>query len=798
MAPRRDLLRRSSSAEPRGGFLATILFSSPPDLGRRQNDGNRDRDRSGNGNGGGSNNGGRNGNGGGDPENRNGRNFRGGGGDSNDSGRGENGRGGGGNGFGGGGGGRGDGGGGSNGNNRGDGGSGRFGNNRNDGGSDGGSRNRGDGGGGERNNDDSNNNNSNRFRNGGNRNGDGRDRGTTTAQTASSATPTSSPAPSSASAPPTTEASARVPVSSVSSIPEEVNGAISASPAISAPASTTTDPAATTSSSAGSSAPVAGSETAAPAPSTTSTSIWDPAAATPSPPATTGDIAPGPGTSSETTATVSISTAGQSFSSLASGVSSTSIPTLNPAADANSVPASSAGIGIGDGAARDPQWQKSGNEMPMGQREVMSGTTERVLISVGSIGAFVFVSFLAWIILRTARKSKRRKETQMYSDYRSSGSHERPGISQRLAAKLPFLRSRQQQHWLNITDRGYGDQKDRPLTFGPSEVPVAPIKGFYGSEKVDSLQAPLPTLAPPQSQQSPRVQPRVQSPLPQLRLQTEQLSGATAWPPTSPESRKQEQMGGPTWPMDPTQWQQMQFQAAFAAASNAYSPGGLSPGTGTETSMFTHQATGSFSSTNAAQFGASTPSSDVGGTWRSRMGPVNGYYNQSELARQPSDAYDPSRRQVGRASALSSLSSGFGDGDIVVPQQPRQPLAGPAHGDRAVGGNESEAQRYLTEARASWASRRDTVYTESSDDSQPRYRTVTSWVRQQSGRVRRAEQRGIRSVADDASDGDVEGSSERAMPPEPRFNMMMDDGQAPRSPETMSGAGVFAPSRQRE
>ncbi|KAL8349730.1 hypothetical protein RB601_001634 [Gaeumannomyces tritici] len=783
MAPKRDLLRHSSSAEPRGGFLTTVLFSSPPDLGRRQNDGNRDRDRSGNGNGGSSNNGGRNGNGGGDSENRNGRNSRGGGGDSNDSGRGENGRGGGGNG---GGGGRGDGGGGGSGSNRGDGGSGRFGNNRNDGGSDGGSRNR-DGGGGDRNNDNTNNNNNgNRFRNGGNRNGDGRDRDTTTAQTAPSAAPTSSPASGSASAPPTTGSSAQVPISAVSSIPDEVNGAISASSAPSAPTSTTTGPAATISPSAGSSAPVAGSETAAPAPSATLTS--DPTAATPSPPTTTGDVTPGSGTSSGATSTASVSIADQSSSSLASGASSASIPTLNPVADANI-----AGIGIGDGASRDPQWQKSGNEMSMGQREVMSGTTERVLISVGSIGAFISISFLAWIIWRTARKSKRRKQTEMQSDYRPSSSHQRPGISQRLAAKLPFLRSRQQQHWLNITDNGYGDQKDRPLTFGPSEVPVAPIKGFYGSEKVDSLQAPLPTLASPQSQQSPPVQ----SPPPQLRLQTQQLSGATTWSPTSPATRQQEQMGGQTWPVGPNQWQQMQFQAAFAAAGNAYSPGGLSPGTGTGTSMFTHQATGSFSSTNAAQFGATTPSSDVGGTWRSRMGPANGY-NQSSLARQPSNAYDPAKRQVGRASALSSLSSGFGDGDIVVPQLPRQPLAGPAHGGRAVGGNESEAQQYLTEARVSWASRRDTVYTESSDDAQPRYRTVTSWVRQQSGRVRRAEQRGARSVVDGASDGGVEGPSERAMPPEPQFNMMMDDGQAPRSPETMSGAGVLATRRQQE
>lgn len=385
----------------------------------------------------------------------------------------------------------------------------------------------------------------------------------------------------------------------------------------------------------------------------------------------------------------------------------------------------------------------------------------------------------------------------MQSDYRSFSSHERPGFSQRLVARLPFLRNRQeQQHWLNADDKGYGNQKNRPLTFAPSEVPVAPIKGLYGSEKVDSLQAPSPALAPPQSQQPLQTPPLVQSSLPQLQLQTEQLSGGAVWSPMSPPARQQEQAGGPAWPMDSAQSQQMQFQAAFAAAINAYSPGALSlgTGTGTDANIFTHQTTSSFSSTNAAQFGATTPSSDAGGTWRSRMGLANGYHNQSELARQPSATYDPARRHVGRESVLSSLSSGFGDGDIVVPQQARQPLVARAHG----GLTESEAQQYHAGARASWTSRTDTVYTDSSEDSPPRYRTITSWVRQQSGRVRRAERRGVRSLGGGASDGGVEGTGERAMLPEPQLNMMMNDGQAPRSPVIMAGPGGFATSHRQE
>ncbi|KLU83562.1 hypothetical protein MAPG_02617 [Magnaporthiopsis poae ATCC 64411] len=730
MASKRDLLRQSSSAEPRSGFWTTIILSSAPDLRRRQNDGNRDRGRSGNnnnnnnGNGGGSNTGGGNGSGGGDSENRNGRGFRGEGGDPNGSGRG----GGRGTGLDGDRGGRGDGSsGGDRGNNRGGGGSGRGGNNRNDGGGDRGSKNKGDSGGG-RNNDDRNSNNGNRFRNGGNRNGDGRDKDATSAQPASSAASTSSPATSSAPTPPAAEASGQVPVSPVSSIPPEVNGAISSSSTPPAAESTT----------------------------------MGPAAATPSPPATAGGVALGPGISSETATTVSISSRTQG------DTTSSSTPTLN------------AGIGLGDSAVRDSQWQEADNSMAMGQRKVMSGTTERVLIAVGSIGAFIFVSFLAWAIWRTARRFKRRKENQTQSDYQSYSSQERPGFSHRLAARLPFLRNRQEEHWLNADDKGYGDQKNQPLTFGPSEVPVAPIKGFYGSEKVDSLQAPPPILAPLQ------IQPLTQPPLPQLQLQTEQLGGVASWFPMSPAARQQEQAGGPVWPMGSAQSQEMQFQAVFAAASNAYSPGALSPGASINRNIFTHQTTGSFSSTNAAQFGATTPSSDVGGTWRPGMGPANGYHNQSRLARQPSDAYDPARRQVGRESVLSSLSSGFGDGDIVVPQQVRQP----ARDARATGVNESEAQQHHTGARASWTSRTDTVYTESSDDSPPRYRNITSWVRQQSSRARRAEQRGARPVAGGASDGGVEGTGVRAMPPEPRLDMMMDDGQAPRSPVTMAEPAV--------
>ncbi|KAI1340488.1 hypothetical protein F5Y15DRAFT_41109 [Xylariaceae sp. FL0016] len=128
---------------------------------------------------------------------------------------------------------------------------------------------------------------------------------------------------------------------------------------------------------------------------------------------------------------------------------------------------------------------------------------------------------------------------------------------------------------------------------------------------------------------------------------------------------------------------------------------------------------------NGGTLGSSEP------TMRSRM--PDPYYNQSELARQPSDAYDPGQRQVYRASQLSSISSGFGDGDIVVPQ----PLA-VAKPEPAIASNNAAG-------RFSWMSRpderRETVYTTTSEDRPARFRSVTSWVNQQTGRVKRANSR---------------------------------------------------------
>ncbi|KAK8065482.1 hypothetical protein PG997_012229 [Apiospora hydei] len=128
--------------------------------------------------------------------------------------------------------------------------------------------------------------------------------------------------------------------------------------------------------------------------------------------------------------------------------------------------------------------------------------------------------------------------------------------------------------------------------------------------------------------------------------------------------------------------------------------------------------------------------SEYNSTLRSRM--PDAYFNQSELARQPSDAYDPAQRQAYRASDLSSLSSGFGDGDIIVPESALKPPPPPV----------AAATLQVpppAAGRFSWMSRRagdrETVYTATSEDRPAKYRSVNSWVNQQIGRIKRADER---------------------------------------------------------
>lgn len=146
-----------------------------------------------------------------------------------------------------------------------------------------------------------------------------------------------------------------------------------------------------------------------------------------------------------------------------------------------------------------------------------------------------------------------------------------------------------------------------------------------------------------------------------------------------------------------------------------------------------------------------------------------------------------------RISELSSLSSGFGDGDIIIPPQPTRkstaslgrlqgrPYTGGA--ENTGGGNSGNSRNRsstatMATARSISSARRDTVYTEASEDFPPRFRTVSSWVNQQSGRVKRQEQR----VQDTANKTGAP-PPVPPIPPEQDFRLMMPDGEEPRRVE---------------
>ncbi|KAI1322814.1 hypothetical protein F5Y16DRAFT_27320 [Xylariaceae sp. FL0255] len=150
-----------------------------------------------------------------------------------------------------------------------------------------------------------------------------------------------------------------------------------------------------------------------------------------------------------------------------------------------------------------------------------------------------------------------------------------------------------------------------------------------------------------------------------------------------------------------------------------------------------------------------TRTNDSGSTFRSRM--PDPYYNQSELARQPSEARDPAQRQVYRASELSSISSGWGDGDIIIPPTETEPNPPPVKTPKSTlslivgsqfslpklnGGNTSSDNADNGDGESEGSNgrdQRDTVYTVASDDRPARFRSIHSWVAQQKGRAKRAD-----------------------------------------------------------
>lgn len=135
----------------------------------------------------------------------------------------------------------------------------------------------------------------------------------------------------------------------------------------------------------------------------------------------------------------------------------------------------------------------------------------------------------------------------------------------------------------------------------------------------------------------------------------------------------------------------------------------------------------------------------------------------------------PLRRNT-NMSDLSSLSSGFGDGDIII--MPPTAAVAMKSGHPSVVDSHVNLVAVRGSERVSLASQsagsRDTVYTSVSDDSRPHFRPVSAWVRhQQSHRAKVAvpsEENGIPALPDVVM--------------EQGFDLMMPDEQEPRRVES--------------
>ncbi|KAL7803461.1 hypothetical protein V8C44DRAFT_275995 [Trichoderma aethiopicum] len=118
-----------------------------------------------------------------------------------------------------------------------------------------------------------------------------------------------------------------------------------------------------------------------------------------------------------------------------------------------------------------------------------------------------------------------------------------------------------------------------------------------------------------------------------------------------------------------------------------------------------------------------------------------------------------------RMSDVSSLSSGFGDGDIIITPPTAAATMESDHPGAAVDSHVNLVAVRGSEVDSQAAGSRDTVYTSVSDDGRPHFRPVSAWVRQQSRRAKKAPA---------LPDGVMEQG----------FDLMMPDEQEPRRVES--------------
>ncbi|KAF2970293.1 hypothetical protein GQX73_g3264 [Xylaria multiplex] len=252
-----------------------------------------------------------------------------------------------------------------------------------------------------------------------------------------------------------------------------------------------------------------------------------------------------------------------------------------------------------------------------GDRGGLSRTSERILVAAGSIGVFIVLCFIVWIIYRTVKKSKKSSSEDNSNSW--------------LPRLIPWRRKPETN---NVQALRGTYQSQEPLPAYDAGNNSMEAFGYYDRAKLYALESENTTYPSAVT----------------LR------DGRAVW--QAPEEAQLP-------PLPPAN-----SLGQYPQPDNQI-----------------------------------TDSSDADATLRSRM--PDPYYNQSEFARQPSDAYNPAQRQVYRASEISSLSSGFGDGDIIMPPPnvviPKTPIAA----TNADVSNRPFSWMTRTEAEQ----RRDTVYT---------------------------------------------------------------------------------------
>ncbi|KAJ8122229.1 hypothetical protein O1611_g9894 [Lasiodiplodia mahajangana] len=268
-------------------------------------------------------------------------------------------------------------------------------------------------------------------------------------------------------------------------------------------------------------------------------------------------------------------------------------------------------------------------------------TSELILVSAGSVGAFIVLCFVAWIVYRTLKKSKQSGREDNHKNW--------------LSGLIPWRR-RSGTNSAQASDVSYGPKELLP-TYDVGNNNSMEAVGYYDQGK----------LYP-------------------------QESDGVAYPAAT------------TLQAERSMWQSLDGQTlTLVNPPNQY-----------------EQPNGQI-----------MDGGDVNSAMQPRM--PDPYYSQPKLVRQPSSAYNPGQRQIYRASEISSLSSGFGDGDIIMPPPnivARLPVPQIASTDTS---NSSSPWT----SRTGTEQRRETTYTMASDRP-PQFRSINSWVDQQKERIERA------------------------------------------------------------